>query len=123
MLIDTTTQTKAALKVFFTAVDEWGLSDEQGQQLLNISNNQYLDYMQGTIDSTSHDLMSRLAFITMIYGNLKQLFSVKNIQLWLKNTSEPDSIWKGSSPLEVMLNDFGGIVMVHNHLSYLNGGA
>ena len=119
MLIDTITQTKAALKVFFTAVDEWGISREQGQQLLNVSNNQYREYIEGTIDSISHDLMSRLAFITMIYGSLKQLYSEKNIQLWLKNKSESNSIWKGYSPLEVMMNDFDGIVMVHNHLSHL----
>lgn len=119
MLIDTTTQTKAALKVFFTAVDELGLSDEQAIKLLNVTNAEYYKYMQGIVESTSNDLMARLALITMIYENLHLLFSNENILLWLKNSSKSSSIWKGSSPLEIMMSDFDGIVMVHNHLSHL----
>ena len=121
MSIDITSQTKAGLKVFFTAVDEWDISSEQAQQLLNISHKKYHEFMEGPIGSITDDLMSRLAFITLIYGSLKQLYSEENIQLWLKNKSELDSIWKGSSPLEIMMSDFDGIVMVHNHLRDLQG--
>ena len=112
-------QAEVALKVFFRSIEEWGLSEEQAQQLLNVTNKQYCEYKEGIINSTAHNLMSRLAIISMIYGSLKQLYSVENRKLWLKNTSQSDSIWKGYSPLEVMMNDYEGIIMVHNYLNHI----
>ncbi|MFK5948923.1 MAG: hypothetical protein QM500_09175 [Methylococcales bacterium] len=116
-----TAQTKAGLKVFSTAVAEWELSYKQGQKLLNVTDNHYIEYIKGNVKSTSDDLMGRLAALTQIYAWLKLLFSSENRMLWLKNTSQTDSIWKGLSPLEVMMNDYDGILIVYNHLDRLKG--
>lgn len=121
MTSDPLTQTKAALKVFFTAVREWDLSQAQATQLLNISPEMYQQYKKGIINATSDDLCSRLALLTLIYGSLKQVYSAQNILLWLKNPSKKASYWKGMSPLETMLKDVNGMVMVHTYLSQLSG--
>lgn len=122
MLIDTITQTKAALKVFFTAVNEWKLSKTQALALLGtLSNNAYDEYKLGIINSVSDDLLSRLAYITTIYGYHRLLFSEENIILWLKNDSKLDSRWHGYSPLNLMIKDIKGIILVYNYLSsFLN---
>lgn len=118
---DPLTQTKAALKVFFTAVREWDLTEIQACKLLNISPEVYQQYTNGMTDPTSDDLCSRLALLSLIYGSLKQLYSAENVVLWLKNPSKKESHWKGYSPLNTMLNDYNGIVMVHNYLCQLKG--
>ena len=116
MMSDPLSQTKAALKVFFTAVSEWELTQAQACKLLNISTKVYQQYKNGMTDSTTDDLCSRLALLTLIYGSLKTLYSEENIVLWLKNPSKKASPWKGSSPLTTMVNDFSGIVLVHTYL-------
>jgi len=121
MMSDPLTQTKAALKVFFTAVREWELTEHQARTLLNISPDVYQQYKKGITDPPSDDVCARLALLTLIYGSLKQLYSDKNIGLWLKNPSKEDSPWKGASPLDTMLTDHTGMVMVHAYLNQLKG--
>ena len=81
------TQVNAALKVFFTAVHEWDLTEEQAYKLLNISPEVYQQYTDGMTDNASQDICDRLALLSLIYGSLKQLYSAENIVLWLKNPS------------------------------------
>ena len=122
MTSDQLTQLKAALKVFFTAVREWALTEHQAHTLLNISPALYQQYKKGVMEETaSQELYERLALLSLIYGSLKQLYSDKNIGLWLKNPSKEDSPWKGVSPLDTMLTDHAGMVMVHTYLSHQKG--
>jgi len=121
MTSDQITQLNAALKVFFTAVHEWALTEDQASTLLDISPSVYQQYKNGVMEDASQELYERLALVSLIYGSLKQLYSDKNIGLWLKNPSQKDSPWKGVSPLDTMLTDHTGLVLVHTYLSQQKG--
>jgi len=111
-------QAKAALKVFFCAVSEWGLSTQDARALLgNPSRSRYYNYKMGNISSVSDDFLFRLAYLSTIYGNLRILYSDKNIKLWLKNGSEAGSKWCGLSPLNYMLSSIRGVIAVFDHLN------
>ena len=115
-------QTKVALKVFFIAVEEWSLSDKQARALLGrLSSQEYEEYRHGIVKITSEDILSRLSYITTIYSNLRLLYSDENIILWLKNSSEPNSQWRGCSPLDLMVENLDGIISVFEYLNGLSG--
>jgi len=115
-------EAKAALKVFFCAVDEWNLSEQEALSLLNNpSQSSYDDYKLGIVESVSDDLLLRLAHLTKIYENLRFLYSDTNIVLSLKNSSKQDSHWQGSSPLELMTGSLDGIIHVFDYLNGFRG--
>ena len=122
MTIKQSEQAKAALKVFFCAVEEWELQDKQARALLGAINNvEYDEYKQGIVKFISKDILSRLAYITTIYSNLRLLYSDENIILWLKNGSEPSSQWRGNSPLDLMTDSIEGIIRVFDYLNGFRG--
>lgn len=115
-------QAKAALKVFFCAVEEWSLSDKQARALLGSLNSQeYEEYRRGIVNITSENVLLRLSYITTIYSNLRLLYSDENIVLWLKNSSELSSRWNGSTPLDLMTDNLDGILRIYNYLNGLSG--
>lgn len=111
-------QAKAGLKVFFCAVSEWQLSTHDAMTLLgNPSRRHYDEYKAGNVRTVSDDFLFRLAYLSIIYRNLKILHSNQNRQLWLKNGSEPGSKWRGLSPLNYMLHSIRGVIDVFDYLN------
>ncbi len=70
--------------MFFTAIEEWELSDEQGQQLLDVTEEHYLEYMSDTSNTFTDEIMTRLACISQIYASLRNIYSSENRILWLR---------------------------------------
>ena len=115
-------EAKAGLKVFFFAVSEWQLSTHEAMALLgNPSRYHYDQYKAGNVRTVSDDFLFRLAYLSIIYANLKTVYTNQNRQRWLKNGSEPGSKWCGLSPLTYMLSSIRGIIDVYDYLNGLSG--
>lgn len=122
MPISNNKKATAAMKVLLSAKHEWNLSDDELYQLLGQPDPTiYPQYLKGQFTTVSDDLLVRLAYLTTIYAQLKSLYSPENQILWLKNISEPKSIWKGLSPLTMMCSSLEGIVNVLQHVNGFKG--
>lgn len=111
---------EAGLLAYFSMANEWGLNtDEQRKLLGNPGRSRFFDLKAGKTLSVSDDELDRLAYITGIYSALNILYSPENATLWLKNSSEPDSIWRGQSPLDYLLG--GKMMALIDVYRYLNG--
>lgn len=110
-------QAKAGLKVFFNAVSEWELSVHEAMTLLgNPSRSRYYEYKAGNVHSVSDDFLFRLEYLSAIYHNLRRLYSRKNTKVWLKNGFGTDAKASDLSPIEYMLSNIRGVIMIYDYL-------
>lgn len=118
--VSRTEMAKAGLQALSAIAGEWGLNTEQQRRLLgNPGRSRFFDLKGGRQSRLSDDELDRLAYLTGIYAALNILYDADNTLLWLRNPSEPDSIWRGQSPLDYMLS--GKLVALADVYRYLNG--
>lgn len=118
--VSRTEMAKAGLLALSAIAGEWGLNTEQQRRLLgNPGRSRFFDLKAGRQSRLSDDELDRLAYLSGIYAALNILYDPDNTLLWLRNPSEPGSIWHGQSPLEYLLT--GKLVALADVYRYLNG--
>ncbi len=111
---------EAGLLAYFSIAGEWGINTSEQRTLLgNPGRSRFFELKAGKTYSVSDDELDRLAYVLGIYSALNILYSPENAILWLKNSSEPGSIWRGQSPLAYLLT--GKMMALIDVYRYLNG--
>ncbi len=112
----------AGLKAFFALADHWHLSAEQARILLGQPSERTLyNWKAGKVGNSSHDSVSRIAYLLGIHRALRILFSNKeNVYGWINRENDD---FNGQTPLQRMLGgDLTDLAYVRQYLDALRGG-
>ena len=100
--LESTESALVALKVFFSIMTQWRVSEEEQRILLgNPTNEVFETWKCGEVTSLEKDVFMRISYVIGIYKNLMTLFPKQNqANEWLH---KPNKAFDGSTALGLML--------------------